>query len=83
MFGVDSLLRANRDYVYYASWCNPPVHSDSICVWVKDTSGIDWNLLADTVCQVATLKGLLQKKIFILKSNSTGFPDTVVQKQCP
>jgi predicted 3-demethylubiquinone-9 3-methyltransferase (glyoxalase superfamily) len=80
---VDTLLKKNRDYVYYTSRCNWSAASDSICVWVKDTSGIDWNLLADTVCQIATVNGLLQQKVFILKSTTTGFPDTVVKKQCP
>jgi hypothetical protein len=83
MIAVDTILRKNRDYVYYANRCNQPVASDSICVLVKDTTGIDWNLLADTVCQIATSKGLLRQKVFILKTTSTGFPDTVARKQCP
>ncbi len=80
---LDSLVRDNREYVYYAGRCNRPVASDSICVWVKDTSGIDWNLLADTVCQMANSRGMLQQKIFVLKASSTGIPDTVAKKQCP
>jgi len=82
MIGLDTTLRKNRDYVYTANRCYQPA-SDSICVTVKDTIGIDWNLLADTICQIATSKGLLQQNIFILKTNSTGIPDTVVKKQCP
>lgn len=82
MAAVDTLIQKNRDYVYTANRCYRP-SSDSICVWVKDTSGIDWNLLADTVCQVASSKGLLQQYIIVLKVNSTGIPDTVVTKRCP
>jgi predicted 3-demethylubiquinone-9 3-methyltransferase (glyoxalase superfamily) len=82
MTALDTLVKKNRDYVYTANRCYQPA-SDSICVWVKDSSGIDWNLLADTVCQVATSKGLLQQYIIVLKVNSTGNPDTVLKKRCP
>lgn len=80
---IDSVLSKDRNYVYYTGRCGWQQGSDSICVWVKDTTGIDWNLLADTVCQVANVNGLARQKIFILKTTNSGLPDTVARKQCP
>jgi hypothetical protein len=68
--------------VYSANRCGSPyIPSDSICVYVKDTIGINWDIIADSTCYFATQAGLPQQKIFILK---TGFPtDTLVKRQCP
>jgi hypothetical protein len=80
----NTAIRKNRPYIFSSYRCSYQSVSDSLCVYVKDTSGVDWNLLADTACQVATQNGLPQQKIFILQVNaSTTFIDTVVRKQCP
>lgn len=76
-------IRLGREsYVYGAYRCSRNYISDTLCVYVKDTTGINWNLLSDTACIIATQKGLLQQKIFIIK-NSVFPPDTVARKQCP
>jgi hypothetical protein len=80
---VSERIRNNRQsYVYSANRCGSPyIPSDSICVYVKDTIGVDWNLLADSTCYFATQAGLPQQKVFIMKA---GLPnDTLVIRQCP
>lgn len=80
---LNSALRENREsYFRYASRCTYYGQSDTICVSVKDTLGINWNLFADTVCLLATQKGLLRQKIFILKIGIYP-PDTLARKVCP
>ena len=74
-------LRQNREsYVHYANRCFR--QSDTLCIYVKDTLGINWNLFADTVCLLATQKDLLRQKIFILKTGRYP-PDTLARKVCP
>ena len=77
-----ALLQNRQSYFYGAGRCTYRGQSDTLCVSVKDTLGINWNLFADTVCLLATQKGLLRQKIFILK---TGIypPDTLARKVCP
>jgi hypothetical protein len=83
LYKIDSTIRHNRDYVIFANRCfNYSQASDTLCVYVKDTSGINWNLLADTVCSVATQNGLARQKVFIIKNTLTP-PDTVARKICP
>jgi hypothetical protein len=82
VYSVDTTMSRNRDYVFWVSRCSGTQQSDSLCVYVKDTIGINWNLLADTVCAVATQNGLARQKIFIIKTNVTP-PDTVARKICP
>ncbi len=79
---VHQKIRNNREsYVYSVNRCSRNLVSDTLCVYVKDTVGIDWNFLADSTCYFATQAGLPRQKIFILKS---GFPtDTLVIRQCP
>jgi hypothetical protein len=80
---VDSTIRKGREsYVLGTVRCSWGYVSDTLCVYVKDTSGVNWNLLADTTCIIATQSGLLQQKVFILKSN-TYPPDTLARKICP
>lgn len=79
----NSAIRNGREsYVEWAFRCGPNQLHDEICILVKDTSGINWNLLADTACNLATQKGLLQQKIFIIKNFSSP-PDTLARKVCP
>lgn len=75
-------LTLNRNYVYGVYRCTYRLVSDSLCVYVKDTTGINWNLFADTVCIIATSSGLPRQKIFIL-NNMVFPPDTLARKDCP
>ncbi len=75
-------LTTNRDYVYGAYRCTNAAISDTLCVQVKDTIGINWNLLADTACILATQNGLPRQKLFFIR-NSNAVRDTILVKQCP
>jgi hypothetical protein len=75
-------LSSSRDYVYGAHRCTNVAVSDTLCVIVKDTSGINWNQLAHTACTLATQKGLLQQKLFFIRIVNS-LPDTILIKQCP
>jgi hypothetical protein len=77
-------LSSNREHYFYGVHrCTyPQQSSDTLCVYVKDTLGIDWNLFADTVCQAATNNGLPGQSIFIL-NQSIFPPDTLARKVCP
>lgn len=82
VYAVDTTMSRNRDYVYWVGRCSGNRQSDSLCVYVKDTTGINWDLLADTVCMVSTQNGLPRQKVFIIKNNVFP-PDTVARKICP
>jgi hypothetical protein len=75
-------LSNSRTYVLSTYRCTLPGVSDTLCIYVKDTIGINWNLFADTVCIIATQQGLIRQKIFVLK-NGTSPPDTLARKVCP
>jgi hypothetical protein len=79
---VQQNLRMNRSYVEGVFRCSYRLASDTLCVMVKDTIGVNWNLLADTACSIATQAGLLQQKIFIIKNWSSPI-DTLARKVCP
>jgi hypothetical protein len=79
---VSDNLRQNRSYVIWASRCGYHSISDTLCVYVKDTIGINWNLLADTACLYSSQAGLTQQKIFIIKNFSSPI-DTLARKVCP
>lgn len=80
---VSSLLYNSREsYILSVGRCSYNRVSDTLCILVRDTAGINWNLLADTSCAIATLKGLLHQKIFILKTGTSPL-DTLVKKSCP
>jgi hypothetical protein len=81
---LSEALRQNREIYFFGAYrCGyMQTTSDSLCIIVKDTLGIDWNLFADTVCEKATSKGLLHQKVFIFKSGT--YPmDTLARKVCP
>ncbi len=82
---VSSKIRNNRQaYIHYLQRCSNRPISDTLCLYVKDTTGINWNLIADSTCYFATQAGLAQQKLFIIKFSATaGTPDTLVQQQCP
>lgn len=79
---VSQSLRENRPYVNNVYRCTYQPNSDTLCIYVNDTTGIDWNLFADTVCMTATQYGLPQQKIFVLKFSGAAY-DTVAKKVCP
>jgi hypothetical protein len=80
---VDDALRTNREgYIYATGRCSYNRVSDSLCVMVRDTTGIDWNLLADTACIIATQKGLPHQQIFVVKIGTSPM-DTLAKKRCP
>jgi len=83
VINVGTALRNGRiSYVEGVFRCGYSLVSDTLCVFVKDTTGIDWNSLADTTCMIAAQNGLSGQKIFIVKNFS--FPsDTVARKICP
>ncbi|MBN8689020.1 MAG: hypothetical protein J0M10_18565 [Chitinophagales bacterium] len=72
-------VRSGRDWVQQVNRCRGAA---DICVYVKDTTGINWDLFADTVCQIATAEGLLNQTVYVLAGNQTGVITHVV-KQCP
>lgn len=72
----------SKNYVVAVERCSFPRVSDTLCIYVKDTTGVDWNHLADTTCIIATQQGLLQQKILILKNGTVPF-DTLARKICP
>jgi len=83
MDNFNTAIRNGRDgYVLWSYRCGPNPNTDTICVFVKDTLGVNWNLLADTACIIATQKGLLQQKILIIKNFSSPV-DTLARKSCP
>lgn len=75
-------LSSSRDYVYGAYRCSRVAVSDTLCVYVKDTIGINWSLLADTACNIATQKGLQRQKLFFI-NNVNSIRDTILVRQCP
>lgn len=77
-------LQKNRSYVSYALRCSQNPVSDTLCLWVQDTTGVNWNLFADTACLLATQNGLYRQKLFIITYDTTRQTlDTLVRKQCP
>jgi hypothetical protein len=82
LYSLDTLLTKKFDYVYGTFRCSSLPGSDTLCVYVRDTVGINWDRFADTVCLYANIAGLYQQKIFLIK-NSIMPPDTVARRQCP
>ena len=78
---LDTLLLHRYTYLYSVNRCSR-TPTDTLCVYVRDTTGINWDRFADTVCLYANSIGLRQQKLFIIRSISFQ-PDTVVRKQCP
>ena len=71
---IDSLLKANRSYVYGSScW------DSGIQITVKDTA-INWNLFADTVCMYLHMDGVDHSRVVVSREV---MPDTLVDRKCP
>ena len=83
LYRLDTTLIGKFNYFYGVDRCTGSWSSDTLCVRVKDTSGIDWNRFADTVCSFANSVGLYQQKIFLIRNRIASPPDTVARKQCP
>ena len=79
---LDELLMKDRSYVYGVSRCLPVYTDTLLCVGVKDTIGINWDLLADTICLYANSVGLSRQTILIL-NHQVYPPDTLARKKCP
>lgn len=77
-------LKLNRPYLLGVYRCiNNYRTIDSLCVKVTDTTGVNWGLLADTACMVASQNGLPDQKIFILRFSKTSSNyDTLAFKEC-
>lgn len=80
---VQQALRNGREsYVLNVYRCGYNMISDTLCIFVKDTTGINWNSLADAACFEASQRGLLQQKIFVIKNFSSP-SDTLARTICP
>jgi len=81
VYQLDTMLLNRYRYLYSVNRCTR-APSDTLCVYVRDTTGINWDRFADTVCLFANSIGLRQQKLFIIRGISFP-PDTVARKQCP
>jgi hypothetical protein len=80
--GKVNMELTNRSYVYMVYRCGMTLTSDTLCVIVQDTTGINWNLLADTTCMIAKKYELNNQTVLIY--NSGVFPvDTLATVKCP
>jgi hypothetical protein len=70
--GYEHILNVNR--------C--PYLSDTLCVMSEYKRNYNWEMLADTICAVATRHGISQPVIFILKEGNYPY-DTLAKKRCP
>ena len=75
-------LQTNRGYIYGVYRCSRNGLSDTLCIYAYDSVTVNWSLLADTACIIATQKGLPRQKIFII-DNRTLPIDTLATKECP
>lgn len=76
------LYQGRESYVLASYRCSFNRISDTLCITVRDTTGIDWNVLADTACAIATRNGLLHQQIYIFRTATTPL-DTLAKKRCP
>jgi hypothetical protein len=71
-----------ESYVSQVGRCTYVRVNDTLCIGVKDTTGINWNTVADSACSIASNNGLPRQFIIIYKIST--FPiDTLLKKQCP
>lgn len=77
-----ALRNGRESYVNYVYRCGYNQVSDTLCIFVKDTTGINWNSLADTACMEASRRGLTRQKIFVIKDLSSPI-DTLARIICP
>ena len=67
-----------QSYVVGSNCCS----DTSFCVTVKDTTGVDWNALADTACLYLRTQGLTNCRVYVLQYTSIGI-DTLANNKCP
>jgi len=82
LYQLDTTLQSRYHYFYNANRCTYRPNSDTLCIYVRDTIGINWDRFADTVCMYANSIGLRQQQLFIIKELNFP-PDTVAKKRCP
>lgn len=78
----NSIRKGREAYVVGAHRCSANPVSDTLCVFLNDTIGINIPLFADTACMLAVQNGLLRQKIIIMKNFSSPI-DTLIKKDCP
>lgn len=79
---LSNFFLKDSNYIYPPWPCGIITSYDTLCVNIKDTTARDWNLLADSICVIATQDGLPKRQIFII-NNFNNVPDTIVKKSCP
>jgi hypothetical protein len=81
---LDTLIRKNHPYIYFVNVGGYRYSYDTLNVWVKDTTGVNWNLLADTICTFASGVELKHRYIYLLETDTINHRlDTVARTQCP
>ena len=82
MVGLQNRLLNNRPYVVAVNRLEPYNNANNkIYVFVRDTTGIDWNRLADTTCLYSHEVGFAGQQIFVLRAANTN--DTLSRLNCP
>lgn len=74
-YGVDTMLRKNRPYVYDAFKCADTV----FCLYVNDSIARNWPGLADTACSYLRSVSLPPVRIIVASANTN---DTLVSQRC-
>jgi hypothetical protein len=75
-------FKSTRNYVDMAYRCSRTGNRDTLCVFFRDTTGVNWSLLGDTACTLATQHGLSQQRLLFIVLRASG-RDTVLKKICP
>lgn len=80
--GLQNKLLPNRPYIVTVNRQDPYNSANNrIYVFVRDTTGIDWNRVADTTCLYCHELGLTAQQIFVLRAANTN--DTLSRLNCP
>jgi hypothetical protein len=82
IYQLDTTLQSRYRFFYNANRCTYRPNSDTLCIYVRDTTGVNWDRFADTVCMYANSIGLRQQQLFVIR-NLNFPPDTVARKRCP
>lgn len=78
---LNDSLRNNRPYVLSVNNCGVVYSNfDTLCIRVKDTTGINWMKLADTTCYYTKQQDLHTKRVYIIQYNTS---DTLAAVSCP
>jgi hypothetical protein len=82
IYALETELRDGRPYVLAVNSCNRQSTLDTLCIIVSDTTGINWNALADTACITSSLQNLPVKAFYVLKVGTVP-RDTLARVTCP